>query len=484
MRILALLASALLLGTGSVAAADATSLRWHACSEKALEALECAAIVVPKDYSDPTSGSFKLAVARAKALGTDDKRIGSLFFNPGGPGVSGLDTLSEMLPHLPDALRQRFDFVTWDPRGVARSSGLTDCPDGRYTLPPAGPVDWNKAVDEMRASALKANTECGARHPDVVPYISTTATTRDLDQLRDAAEEERVTFWGTSYGTRIGYVYAQLFPDRVRAMLLTSPVDPNATWKTFVPGVATSPDNAVGFLFQLHPRAQQTFARIMRVLDTAALELPSGAKVTRWDLRARLGIFAKSESSFDEAERLLDLVDQALHGKAEERQDALAELDAEEWQVAYPINSGATAFIGCSDYADRYSHDEQVAEATRIRAQAPIFGFGTSQGLFYCEGIKTAPDPVPTDFVNTTTPMLIIASTRDGLTQYGWATEMARNFRNSRVITYVGTQHTPYVAARSACVDAYATDYLISLRRPVTDVACPNTASPHQRNIE
>jgi pimeloyl-ACP methyl ester carboxylesterase len=476
MRIRLLLASALLFGAGPAAGADGPSLQWQACSEAALEALECATLGVPKDHNDPARGSFTLAVARAKA-GKDEKRIGSLFFNPGGPGVSGIDTLAEMLPYLPGNLLDRFDVITWDPRGVGRSSGLTDCPDGRYTLPPAGPVDWNKSIVDMRAAALKANSDCAERYPDIIPYISTRATARDLDRLREAAGDTSLTFWGTSYGTRIGYVYAQLFPDRVRAMLLTSPVDPNATWKSFVAGSATSPDNAVGFLFQLHPKARDTFTRIMPILETAALELPSGRKVTRWDLRAQLAIFAKSESSFGEAETLLGLVDQALHGGVEEKRSALAALDAEEWQTDYPINSGATVFIGCSDYADRYSPDEQVAESARIRVQAPIFGFGTSQGLFYCEGIKTAPDPVPTDFVNPTTPMLIIASTRDGLTQYGWATEMARNFQDSRVITYIGTQHTPYVAARSACVDAYATDYLINLRRPVTDTACRNAAS-------
>jgi pimeloyl-ACP methyl ester carboxylesterase len=86
-------------------------------------------------------------------------------------------------------------------------------------------------------------------------------------------------------------------------------------------------------------------------------------------------------------------------------------------------------------------------------------------------------DPVPVNFTNAQTPMLIIGSTHDGLTPYSWATELSRNFLNSRVITYDGTQHTPYLAAGSACVDTYGTDYLVRLQRPSSDMNCPYAAA-------
>ena len=292
--------------------------------------------------------------------------------------------------------------------------------------------------------------------------------------LRQAANDALLTYWGTSYGTRIGYVYAYKYPDKVRAMLLTSPVDPNATWQSFMTGSATSPDNAAGFFFEAYPQAKLHYDAVIAALSAQALPLPSGAHVTHWDVRGLLANFVKSESAFNSAASFLTLVDTAIQGVEPQRSDARTALDTMPWQAAYPVNGGATAFIGCLDYPQRLTSSEQNLLAAQIRTQAPIFGFGASQGLFFCEGIDVAPNPVPTHFLNTQTPMMVIGSTRDGLTQYSWAGELARNFRNSRVITYVGTQHTPYLAAGSACVDTYGTDYLVRLQRPAADMSCPN----------
>jgi pimeloyl-ACP methyl ester carboxylesterase len=188
------------------------TLAWAACTEVSLQDLECATLIAPKDYSNPARGNFSLAVVRQKATGSASERIGTLFFNPGGPGESGVSLAPPFAAALPADLRKYFDFVTWDPRGVVRSAGLAGCSSGTYTLPPVGPVDWN-------------------------------ATVRDLDRLREAVGDQELTYWGTSYGTRIGYVYAHDYPDRVRAMLLSSPISPNATWPSFALGAATAPSH-------------------------------------------------------------------------------------------------------------------------------------------------------------------------------------------------------------------------------------------------
>lgn len=484
--IVATLTLALLGGCGGSSTPDEPShepfvpqtLRWTACTEDALAGLDCATLSVPKDYQRPARGMFNLAVVRARATGTASERIGTLFFNPGGPGESGVDLVPAITPALSQELRTHFDFVSWDPRGVGRSSGLTECRNGSYTLPATGSVDWDATTEQMRSSTRLANQACAARYADVVPYIGTNATAQDLEMLRQAVNDAQLTYWGTSYGTRIGYVYAYRYPDKVRAMLLSSPVDPNASWQSFVLGAATSPDNAIGFFFEAYPQAMLHYDRVVAALSSQALNLPSGARVTQWDVRGFLGSTVKSESSFPDVASFLSLVDTAIQGSEAQRNDAVAVLDMMEWQTYYPVNGGAIAYIGCSDYAQRLGSHEQDLLAAQIRAQAPIFGFGASQGLFYCDGIAISPDPVPTNFVNTTSPMLVIGSTRDGLTQYAWAGELARNFRNSRVITYVGTQHTPYLGAGSACVDAYGTDYLVNLRRPVVDMSCPNANVP------
>lgn len=469
---------ALLSGCGGGDTAGDSTLTWTPCTEASLAGLDCATLIVPKDYNDPKRGTFHLAVVRAQATGEAGERIGTLFFNPGGPGESGISIVPRIAPILPVELRARFDFVSWDPRGVGRSSGMSDCEGGSYTLPPIGPVDWNAVTDQMRSSEKAANEACARRYPDVAPYISTNATVHDLDTLREAVGDNLLTYWGTSYGTRIGFVYAHHYPDRVRAMLLSSPVSPNATFPEFMYGSATSPDNAVGFYFQAYPGSESLFNSIVNSLSSEPLHLPSGARVTQWDVRGIIANNVKSESLYQDTLPLLDTLQTAINGSGTSQAQAKAILDSMPWMENYPVNGGATAFINALDFPQRLTSDEQNSLAAQIRTDAPLFGFGATQGLFYCEGINVTPDPIPTNFSNTQTPVVIVGSTRDALTQYSWAVELRQNFKNSRLITYIGTQHTPYLGAGSACVDAYGTDYLVNLNMPDKDVACPNANIP------
>ena len=454
------------------ASAASSRIAWRACAERSLDGFDCGTLTVPRDYRDASAGTFDLFVVRLRAAGSRSDRIGTLFFNPGGPGISAVDLAASVAGVLPERIRQRFDFVTWDPRGVGRSSGLTECTGGSYAPPETGPVDWTAVTRQMRDSEAAANRACQERYPDVVPHIGTRASARDLDRLRAAVGDAKITYFGTSYGTRIGYVYAHDFPDRVRAMLLTSPVDPTGDWTSFISGSSVSPDNAVGFFFEAYPAAARTYRQTIRLLDTTALQLPSGSRFTRWHLNGALGDAAKSGSAFPGMADLIETVHSAIVGKGVARQRALASLDAGSWPARYPMGGGATAFIDCLDFADRISPDDQERLAATSRAQAPIFGWAQSQGYFFCEGTNVQPDATPADFTNARTPMLVMGSTRDGLTEYQWATNLARTFANSRVVTYVGTTHSPYPGT-SPCVDRYGTTYLITLRRPALDATCP-----------
>lgn len=448
---------------------------FQSCTDSSLEGLDCATFTVPKDYDDLGAGTFDLAVVRGRSTGASDERIGTLFFNPGGPGVASLPMARDFINGLPSEIRRRFDIVLWDPRGVGKSSGLTECEGGWYPLPGTGDVDWDAVDVEMRNSQAEANAACESLYSDVVPYISTNATVRDLDQLRAAVGDSKLTYWGTSYGTRIGYVYAHDFPDRVRAMLLTSPVDPDATWESFAYQSALAPDTALGFFFEMFPGVQERYLRSANTLDTRSLILPSGAEFTRWFFRATLSSMSISESGYSDMAAFITNVDTALHGTGPARDAALEALDAMAATMSeWPINGGAIPFIGCSDYGPKPTAQEQKELAASVRAEAPITGWLATQGLYYCEGMTVVPSPVPVDFINRDTPMLIMGSTHDSLTPYEWATKMARMFLNSRVITYIGSTHTPFLAG-SSCVDKYGIDYLINLERPDEDVTCPNT---------
>lgn len=458
----------------TVLSTSSASLAWRRCRGAALRHFRCTTLRVPKDYDDASAGAFGLAVARLRATGPRRQRIGSLVFNPGGPGVAAIDLAPSLAGALPKQVRRRFDFVVWDPRGVGRSAGLTRCTGGEYRLPATGPVDWKAVLEQMRTAEAAANAACEARYPDIVPYISTNATVRDLDVLRAALGDRRLTYWGTSYGTRIGALYAREFPSRVRAMLLSSSVDPDATWASFTMQAAVASDDALGLVFEAYRGTAGRYRRVMRTLRRHTLKLAAGREFSRWHVRATMSQQATADANYRALAKFIRTVDTALHDKGNRRAEARRSLARSEWPDAIPMNGGATTFIGCLDYAARIDPADQQQLYRRLRAQAPLVGFGAAQALVYCEGITVAPDPVPVDFVNWRTPMLIVGSTRDALTPYAWTVNMARTFRNSRVVTFVGGQHTPFLAAGSRCVDRYGIRYLVKLRRPKVDVACPS----------
>jgi pimeloyl-ACP methyl ester carboxylesterase len=209
-----------------------TPLRWAPCPEPAQRSFACATAVVPLDHARPGGATLRLAVIRRPA-GDPTRRLGSLFFHPGGPGVAGTDALPRWIGLFPPAVRDRFDLVSWDPRGVG-ASGAVDCHASererqafRASLPAGFPVTdgeihrWGKGV-------VRFARRCGERHGAVLRHLSTADSARDLDLLRRALGDPLLTYRGIGHGTLLGAVYANLFPTRVRAMVLDGAIDPLA----------------------------------------------------------------------------------------------------------------------------------------------------------------------------------------------------------------------------------------------------------------
>ncbi|WP_316528438.1 alpha/beta hydrolase [Kitasatospora brasiliensis] len=197
---------------------------------------ECDTVDVPLDYREPRGPSIHLSVVRRPA--TDRAhRIGTLFFNPGGPAVSGTAALPAVYGLFPERVRERFDIVSFDPRGVGASTTLHCFPDQTAEqnlldrLPAGFPVGaeqqalWTDTYARFGRQCADSDTAGLAAH------LSTADVARDLDVLRQAVGDERLSYLGTSYGTLLGATYANLFPRRVRAMVLDSALDPVA-WST------------------------------------------------------------------------------------------------------------------------------------------------------------------------------------------------------------------------------------------------------------
>ena len=216
--------------------------RWGDCGGGFL----CAKVPVPSDYDNPAAGYLNISMVQLPA--TDRaSRIGSLFVNPGGPGASGVEFVRDAAASnlFPANLRKRFDIIGFDPRGVNSSTAIRciDNLDGQAALDPSpdDAAELRALVDSAKAYA----GECGKRNDATLPYLSTAAVAHDLDTLRAAVGDEKLSYLGFSYGTLIGSSYAEQFPDHIRAMALDGAVDPALDLEGLRGGQAKAFDDAL-----------------------------------------------------------------------------------------------------------------------------------------------------------------------------------------------------------------------------------------------
>jgi pimeloyl-ACP methyl ester carboxylesterase len=203
------------------------AVSWHSCDDDDL--FDCGAVTVPVDYADPTGGTTSIALRRLEAS-VPAERIGSLFINPGGPGGSGVDFADEAPYFFGDAVRERYDVIGFDPRGMGESDPvecLSDADlDAAYAADPTPDTAAERAA--LRRAPAERNRRCLARGGPLAAHMGSESVARDLDILRSAVGDERLNYYGVSYGTMIGAIYADFFTSRVGLMVLDSAVLPDA----------------------------------------------------------------------------------------------------------------------------------------------------------------------------------------------------------------------------------------------------------------
>jgi pimeloyl-ACP methyl ester carboxylesterase len=223
------LAALAALGAGT-AHASAGKIGWGKCHGQ----FQCGTLQVPLDYSKPNGATISLAVVRLPA--TDRAhRIGSLFLNPGGPGGSGVDFTIFAGPDLyTPEVRARFDLVGFDPRGIARSTALRCFGSDKQWGPAFQNVAFPLTSDELQAWIAADRylvDACDRRGGSIADHMATADVARDMDRLRAAVGDAQLTYAGVSYGSYLGVTYANLFPNRVRAVVVDGVLDPIA-WST------------------------------------------------------------------------------------------------------------------------------------------------------------------------------------------------------------------------------------------------------------
>lgn len=472
---------------GPTGAAD---LDWRACGDDANWSaagpstprrdhldVTCATLAVPLDHTDPSAGTVGLALVRVR----DDRqhdRIGSLVLNPGGPAASGLDSMPIWATWFPDSLLGRFDLVTFDPRGTGQSQPL-DCPDTES----GGAPDVRTPAGYREVTSRIASFYAGcARHlGSTAGAFGTDAVARDLDLLRQALGDERLTFVGWSYGARLGAHYAHLFPDRVRALVLDAPPDPEAATVAVVDAqldgfeaaladwAATcgSRDTCVG---TGDPR--RLLARVREKARSTGIPSgrPAGDDPADEDLvlRATLGLLAHP-STWSALDLALGEADRGDSGSLHDVIDGL-----EGSTPAHPEadTDTAMAVVQCTDSPRPPSPRRLRSDVQRLARTYPTFGQRGSTWPLLCAGWPDrARHPLPLPTTTTSADILVVAGAADPSTPISGARALVRALGPSSTLL-VSTQagHTSF--GSSACVDEHVAAYLLAAQTPTAGTRC------------
>ncbi|MFE7141110.1 alpha/beta hydrolase [Streptomyces sp. NPDC057644] len=493
-------------------------LRWTDCET---EGYACARLTVPRDYDEPGNGeTFVLPVARA-AAGKPDRRIGSLVYNPGGPGAPGVQSLEEGMDEaFGRAARDRFDIVAVDPRGVGASVPALTCTadedeveEEATTEPPAaeGVAPLHPRTEKERTAAAEgaraATEDCERHSGDLLRHVGTQDAARDLDVLRAALGERELTYLGWSYGTSLGTAYAELFPRRVRAMVLDGAIDPSLDWSQRVISQsagfrrsvddyadhcgevagescpADSPDAIRALIERLYARAEReplpvsedsAYAEYGGMDATAVLDAVSMAMYTPEDQWEPLSRALAAADAGDATE--LGALDEEEPAPAEEDTDETGEeenpAEEEEEDTTPADNEGAAlTAVNCLDVPHPRGLDAYWDALPRAEKAAGVYGTAGVTAELTCRGWPSGdrkPHRVEADGV---APVLVVGTTGDPSTPYEEAVSLAEQFPGGMLLTYEGMGHTAY-GRGDACVTEQVDAYLVDLEPVRPDATC------------
>jgi pimeloyl-ACP methyl ester carboxylesterase len=444
----------------------------------------CGRLRVPLDYTDPDGQGIQLFLLRVR-YGGQQNRIGSLLVNPGGPGGSGLDAAVGLGLQLPLDLLRRFDLVGFDPRGVGLSNpiecisdqlkdrGIALDPDARTA------AQYAAQVTVARQSAQG----CSQKYGDALEHYNTEETARDMDLIRQAVGDQKLSYLGYSYGTRLGSVYAQLFPGKVRALVLDGAVDP-------VQGdVASAETQARGFenafsQFAAACRRQgggcpvgpDARAYLTSLLATARrAPIHSSRAGERRQATAGYVLLAVIAALYDQKD-WSDLQSALAAAKAGDSADLLDLADRytqRDSSGKYSNIVDASLTINCTDSADKVSDATIRAKLAEWRRKYPLFGTSLALGLLGCQQWLGPRHPLPRVRAAGSPPILVIGTTNDPATPYASAGVLARALASGVLLTWDGEGHTAY--PKTPCVTRAVDAYLIDLRVPHAGTRCPRS---------
>lgn len=444
---------------------------WKRCAADTPASFQCATVKVPLDYERPSGKQIGIAISRIRTSVTDQRR-GVLLFNPGGPGGSGLKDPLVMRDSLPRKVEDRFDLIGFDPRGVGRSTpvncGLTADEAMRF-MRPYKPETFGTDVAWARSVAGK----CRANEGGSIRHITTRNTARDMDVIRAVLGERKISYLGVSYGTYLGAVYTQMFPQRSDRFVLDSAIDPKRVWRGMFQVWAEGAEPAFTNwsrwtarrastygLGNTPAKVRQTFWDLVAQADRQPVEM-AGQLFSGDDIRAHRHVF-------------FDVRQAAETVRNFHRAASRVSAPVSEPAPVDPVDQasiGTTWSVACGDTGNWPKDPEQYRrDAIRDKARYPLFGDFASNILPCAFWGKNA-EPATT--IDNNVGALILQNEWDSQTPLAAGTGLRRALKGSKLVTVRGgAGHGVYHGFPNACATAVADDYLATGRLPAKDLSC------------
>ena len=465
--------------TTSAAPFVPASFDWKACDDStSTTSVQCGTLEVPYDYENPSAGTFTLYVKLRPAT-NPSLRIGSMMVNPGGPGFGGSSLADDADYYFSSDLTDHFDIIAWDPRGTGKSTPAVDCVDDydQYfglDSPPDTPEEKQALIDASQAF----NDECKANSGEILPYISTQASATDMNSIRQALGEDKISYFGFSYGSELGATWATMFPQTVRAAVLDGAVDPQAT--SAEEGMA----QAKGFEGQLATflatcsknKACEFYngGKSEAAFDTLLLDLdakPLVVSAERTPVTQGVAFTAVAQAMY--SDYYWPQLEKALADAQKGDGSGLLKLYDDYYQRkddgSYGNELEAFLAISCLDDPGATSIkavDEAVPSfvtaAPRLGAN---FGYGYSCALW---PVKPAVKVGVTG--KGAGPIVVVGTTGDPATPLASTRKMAAELEQGILLIVEANQHTGYGA--NECINTAVDSYLIDLTVPVSETTC------------
>ncbi|MET0424898.1 MAG: alpha/beta hydrolase [Actinoplanes sp.] len=481
-------------GPAATESAQTGTADWQPCPEVPQELVgrgasgmtyDCAKVQVPRDWNNPDNGEhYAIAMIRARSS-SQQNRIGSLLINPGGPGGSGFDyavylSFGQALGGLPSEITDRFDIIGFDPRGVGRSDPVKCISDSDQDATFAAPPDPVSDAEFADLVALNKRVAagCGAKYGDQLPTYATEQAAKDMDALREAVGDDKLTYLGFSYGTLLGATYAQLFPTKVRALVLDGAVDPEQTYvqgsESQAKGFERAFTNFANWCKQtpdkcpIAPDARKAVIDAMAAAKAKPLPGRGGRTATPGWISVAVVSSLYSENGWATLANAIAKLGQGDATGVFELADQYAERKPDG---SYTNLFDANQAVNCADTKDVPSEAEIRKLQGEWRQKYPLFGATLAIGMLTCAFWPGARDPYPAGAAVGAPPIVVVGTTGDPATPYENTADLATMLGVGRVLTWEGEGHTAYPS--TPCIVKAVDGYLIDLTVPQEGLRCP-----------